>query len=216
MLISFIMALLFLFNPSNSLRNEINSFLKKNLSSYKDFEYEIIQMPENFKEVTIEKTSDFSVNGGLAYIPVKVVTNGNRQTRSFITIRLKLFEKVLVASKDILQRENLNKDDFQLKKVDITKIRGNPILSFDSLNSYRSKISMKSGDVLIKEFVEEKPIINSGDVVTAIYTTGPVTISTEAISKQDGCKGETITIVTRDKKQFKAKVIDSKHVNIIE
>jgi flagella basal body P-ring formation protein FlgA len=216
MLISFIMALLFLFNPSNSLKEEINSFLKKNLSSYKDFEYEIVQMPENFKEVTIEKTNDFSVNGSLAYIPVKVVTIGNRQTRSFITIRLKLFEKVLVASKDIAQRENLTKDDFRLKKVDITQVRGNPVLSFDSLSLYRSKISIKSGDILIKELIEEKPIINAGDVVTASYTNGTVTVSTEAFSKQDGCKGETITIVTRDKKQFKAKVIDSKHVNIIE
>ncbi len=216
MFFSLIIALLMTFNPGNALKKQIHDFLKKNLVDYKQFEFQIVQMPENYIKVIIEKSDDFKISGNLAYIPVRVVSSADRQTRSFITIRLKLYKEVLVAVKNLKPKEDLSKDEFQFKNVDVTQVRGTPVLSFDKITSFRSKINIKKGDVLIKECIEEKPIINPGDVVTASYSTGNVTVSTQAISKQEGCKGQVITILTRDKRYFKAKVLDSQHVNIIE
>jgi flagella basal body P-ring formation protein FlgA len=212
-----------LFNPArttgeqaNSLKNEVYAYLKNNLKDYKEFEYEILQMPDKYKKALIEKSNGLNISGNLAYIPVRIVTANNREAKTIITVRLKLFQDVLVAAKAIKQKENLTQGDFEFKKVDVTQVRGTPAVTFKGIDSFRSKMNIKAGDVLTMEEVEEKPVIVPGDLVTASYAKGSVIVSTDAISKQEGTPGEVITIITKDKRQFKARVIDSQHVNIIE
>lgn len=211
-----LIALSILFNQGNSLKKDVDEYLKKNLINYKDFEYEIIQMPENYKKAIIEKSNGLNMIGNLAYIPVRIVTTDDREAKAIITVRLKLFQNILFAARAIKQKENLSPADFELKKVDVTQVRGIPISSIKGIESFRSKINLKAGDVLIKEVIEERPVVVPGDLVTASYSNGTVIVSTDAVSKQEGTPGEVITIITKDKKQFRAKVIDSMHVNIIE
>ena len=100
--------------------------------------------------------------------------------------------------------------------MDITKILGSPLTSLTGIELYRSKTFLKPGDAITKENIELKPVINPGDRVEAEYRTGSVSISFEAFSRQEGIPGETISIITRDKKLFKARVVNSQIVNIIE
>ena len=203
-------------HTGGSLKSELDEYLKKNFSGYKEFQYEIVEMPENFKKASILKTNELNVSGNLAYVPVKVVTDDNRVTKTFITIRLKLFQEVLVAVKPIKSRETLTAGDFQLEKVDVTQVRGSAVKTLKGIETLRSKISLRTGDVLVKEAVEAKPIINVGDQVNASVSSGSVYVSTEATARQEGLRGDIIQIITKDKKLFKAKIIDSKNVLIIE
>ena len=41
-------------------------------------------------------------------------------------------------------------------------------------------------------------------------------VTFDAFSRQDGIPGGVITIISKDKKQYKAKVVDSHNVTIIE
>ncbi len=203
-------------HTGGSLKSELDEYLKKNFSGYKEFQYEIVEMPENFKKASILKTNELNVSGNLAYVPVKVVTDDNRVTKTFITIRLKLFQEVLVAVKPIKSRETLTAGDFQLEKVDVTQVRGSAVKTLKGIETLRSKVSLRTGDVLVKEAVEAKPIINVGDQVNASVSSGSVYVSTEATARQEGLRGDIIQIITKDKKLFKAKIIDSKNVLIIE
>ncbi len=203
-------------HAENPVKSQLDVYLKKNLTSYKDFQYEIVQMPANIEKAEIIKTNDFNVNGNMAYIPLKIITKDKRTTKSFITIRLKLYQDVLVAVKPIKFREHLVQGDFQLEKKDITQIRGNAVETFKGLDALRSKVNLKQGDILIQEAVEQIPVINVGDLLKASVTSGNVFVSTEAIARQEGRPGEIIQIITKDKKLFKAKVIDSHNVLIIE
>ena len=203
-------------HTGGSLKSELDEYLKKNFSGYKEFQYEIVEMPENFKKASILKTNELNVSGNLAYVPVKVVTDDNRVTKTFITIRLKLFQEVLVAAKPIKSRETLTAGDFQLEKVDVTQVRGSAVKTLKGIETLRSKISLRAGDVLVKEAVEAKPIINVGDQVNASVSSGSVYVSTEATARQEGLRGDIIQIITKNKKLFKAKIIDSKNVLIIE
>ena len=203
-------------HSGNSLKSQLDEYLKKNLTSYKDFKYEIVQIPTNYKHAEILKTNEFNVSGNLAYIPVKVIKEDKRITRSFITVRLKLFKNVLVAVKQINFKEHLAPADFRLEKKDITQIRGQAIESLKDIQNLRSKITIRSGDVLIRQSVETIPVINVGDVVKASLTSGSVYISTQATARQEGRPGDIIQIITKDKKLFKAKVINSHNVLIVE
>lgn len=201
-------------HTGNTLKSQLDEYLKKNLTAYKDFKYEIVQMPQKFIHAEILKTNDFNINGNMAYIPVEVTMPGNRVAKSIISIRLKLFKNVLVAVKQINYKERLVQSDFNIEKKDITQIRGNAVDSLKNIESFRSKITIKPGDVLVMQAIETIPVINAGDKVKASLISGSVYISTEATARQEGRPGDIIQIVTKDKKIFKAKVIDSQNVLI--
>ncbi len=202
--------------PAGSFKSELDSYLKKNLTGYDDYKYEILQMPADYKKMEIISKDDFNMSGNMIYLPVRMTGKDGRISRTILSIRLKLYKKIYVAVKTIQRDENLFATDFELKKFDVTRLNSKPVISLKDLSLYRSSNFMNAGDALTKDDLELKPVILAGDPVDAEYKYGSVFISFEAISRQDGAPGETITIITKNKKLFKAKVIDSHDVNIIE
>jgi flagella basal body P-ring formation protein FlgA len=204
------------FNTNNSFKGELDNYLKKNLTEYQDYKYEIIQLPSSYKEIELLKPNDFNLSGNMIYVPVQIIDKNGRKFRSILSVKLKLYKNVLVAVKKINRKTDLKENDFTYKKEDITRIKGFPVYSIKGINLLRSKVLIKPGDVLIKQMTEKIPVIKIGDVLNAKYISGSVVISLKVFSRQEGTTGGIITVITSDKKLFKAKIIDSKNVIIIE
>ena len=204
------------FNSNNSFKGELDNYLKKNLSEYQDYKYEIMQLPSSYKEIELLKPNDFNLSGNMIYVPVQVIDKSGRKFRSILSVKLKLYKNVLVSVKKINRKADLSENDFEYKKEDITRIKGTPVYSINGIKLLRSKVMIKPGDILIKQMTEKIPVINIGDVLNARYVTGNVIVSLKVFSRQEGITGGIITVITSDKKLFKAKVIDSKNVIIIE
>jgi flagella basal body P-ring formation protein FlgA len=64
--------------------------------------------------------------------------------------------------------------------------------------------------------IELLPAVYSGDKLIARIRYGNVVVSTDAYARNDGTIGEVIKIRTKNNKQFKAEILDSKNVKIIE
>jgi len=214
----FILILLFslIFNPNeDELKQEVQNYLQKNLS-YEKFEFEIISKPKIEKEeIKIDEKRELRLAGNLAYVPVNLVLKNN-STQSYLTIRLKLYKQVLVTKENIKKGSELLQNQFEKKLFDVSSLRGKAISDFEKLNGLKSKFNLKKNEVLTENDVEQIPILKSGDKVLAILQKGSVVISFDAIAKQSGSIGDLIRIISSDKKQFKAKVIDNLSVSIIE
>ena len=213
-IILFILSLVI--NSNSSFKTELENYLNKNLAGYRDYKYEIMQLPESYKKIELLKPDDFNLSGNMIYIPVQVVDKSGRIFRSILSVRLKLYKNVLVAVKQISRKENLSEGDFVLKKEDVTRINGTPVYSLQGVSSLRSTVMIKPGDIVVKQMLEQIPVVKIGDELNAQYISGNVIVSTDVFARQDGVVGETITVITKDKKLFKVKVIDSKNVIIIE
>ncbi len=214
MIFSFIISLsLFLFS-GGSLNQAVDNYLKEKLSSYDKYEFEIMNYPDG--NVTLEDDPGFKISGNFIYIPVDVVYKNSTESRTYLTIKVKLFKNVLVASENISAKELLDTSDVLIQLKDVTNFRGNPLSSLNEISGVRSKIFIKRGSVLSSEFIEPEPVVKNGDKVTAISKAGNVIVSTKAEAKQEGITGEVIRIVTKDKKQLKAKIIDSQNVLITD
>jgi flagella basal body P-ring formation protein FlgA len=206
----------FFIHNGDSLKTDVDNYLKKNLSKYESFDYKVLEIPSDFKQIEIIENKDFNLCGNLVYIPVNIVTKSGRAVKSIVRVRVKLYKSILVTARRIERNKNLNVSDVVLRKTDITEIQGSFRTNANGIESFRTKILLKQGDPVIEENIEPKPIILTGDKIEAKLTSGSVLISFDAFSKQDGIPGGTITIMSKDKKQYKAKVIDSVNVNVIE
>ena len=86
----------------------------------------------------------------------------------------------------------------------------------EDLKLLRNKSFLNKGEILTTDEVEHLPVLFSGDEVTAVKTFGSVTVTVQALAREDGCIGEKIKIKTIDNKQFTAKVINRYKVYIEE
>ena len=216
MVYAFLILLTFFSKPNENLKKTINDYLKNNLKQYDKYEYTIVKVPTFEGKYEIRNETKINLSNSFAYIPIKITRTNSNIVQTYITVRLKLFKTICIAKDAIEPGQALSENDVELKLVNVTDLRGTPIESIDELNGLRSKVKIAPGSILIKELLDEIPVINKGDHITASAIAGNVKISTDAEAKQDGIIGDVIYIVTKDKKQFKAKIIDSNNVIIIE
>lgn len=215
-MIVFVYSILFLFGLSgDDLQNQVSDYLLTRFKDYESVEFEILKQPAGYSSVEIMTGKNIKTSGNLAYIPVKLIKN-NREAQSYITVRLKLLKNILVSVRDIKRKEKFNRSDFEFSTENIAGIESKLVTDVNGLTSFRSKKNLKKGSILTETDIEELPVINVGDKVKANIVEGNVIIQTDAVSKQEGAIGDIITITTAENKKFKAKIVNSNNVIIVE
>lgn len=216
-MINFIIGILLFIMPSTkSIERQVQEYLNLKLNNYESFEFELMNEREKFSAITIRSSEEFVTSGSMGYIPVKIIRDDNSEVNSILSVKIKIFAEVLAAINSIDSKSELNPAGFEYKLMDITSLRGEPITDLLVISSLRAKGFIKAGSVLIEEKTETIPAVYSGDKVKANIRYGNVLLSTEAYARNDGSIGDVIKIRTKNKKQFRAKIINSKNVNIIE
>ncbi len=215
MLMLFIYILSFI-TSVNELPREIKNRLEQEFSNYSRVEYEVIKAPKELNNIYFNENDDINVIGSSAYIPIYVFDKRGNKKRTTISVRVKIYEKVYISTKDIAKRDPINVSDFKLVEKDITALRGKIVTSLGDVIGARANRSIRKGDILTSESIERMPVIYPGDRVTAASIVGNVLISFNAISRQEGSIGDIIRIRTKDNDIYKAEVIDYKNVLIIE
>lgn len=201
-------------HSNSELNSKVDTFLKQKLDGYSKYSFTILNEPKNYKAIHIIDNRNISIERPIVYLPVEVV-NENKSYRSYVSIKIAAYKKVLVANRKIDKGEILTNSDFNTVEENIFKLRGNPVLTLNE-DSLIAKTYLTEGTVLIKEIVDRLPIIRRGDKITAFVKAGNVVISTDAFAKQDGAKNDIISIVSKAHKMYKAEVKSKNEVNIIE
>lgn len=216
-MLSLFLFLIALFATGDDLNHQVNDYLRKHLGAEVKYEFEIIKAPDNYLKIEVLPQKNMNIQGGIAYIPVSVIRQNNRKANSVLSVKLKIMKEVLVSVAAIGRKEDLNENLFELRMVDIVNVRGKPIRSPEAVKKFRSRVTINPETILTEDMIEPIPEILVGNRVTAFVANGNVLVSLTAVSRQEGSSGETISIVTtNDNRHFKAKIIDSQNVLIIQ
>jgi flagella basal body P-ring formation protein FlgA len=195
----------------------LSKFLEANLKDYERIEYTIIS-PSDIQSdyYKLDNSRELKVNGPFAYVPIKqYLTNGNTKN-SVLTLKLRIFKKVLVANRNLSRRENLRSEDFRIIEQEISTLRYSPINSSLPLSSYRASTKIDENSIVQKNMIEKIPEIEIGDRVEAIFSKSSVNVSFKVTARSSGGNGSIIKVKRDDKKIFKARVINNSTVQIIE
>lgn len=210
-----IYSLLPFFN-SIGIETEIDKYLKEKLSSYESYTYEILAAPQAGKNeaVEIDRNGEFKISGSIAYVPA-VIKEAGRERKAYISLRIKLFQKVYAASHKISKGDVLNKNDFREQTSEVTGIKGEPLVDISSISKARCRLPLREGDILTKESVERTPTLFRGAKVAAYLQKGNVVVTMDAELREDGCEGDAVRVLANNK-IFKAVIIDENSVKITE
>ena len=190
-----------------SFEENVLQFIEKEYPEYDKVEIQFIKDFLPGEKITLDYTRKIILGKGTAIVPVIAVKN-NKTSATIISVKLRLYKKTLIALRDFSRKDILQNSWFEEKITDITFLNGNTVSSKTGLNRYRAKSTIKKGDILLEETIENIPLVNSGDKVLAEVRNGSVIITTEATARQTGYRGDIIEIVAFENRIIKAKVFD--------
>jgi len=206
----------FLFPQNNSLDAQLKVLLNEKLHNYVKYEYQIVQEPRNYSRIEINNDKQTRLSKNYLYVPVKIYNSKNIPSGSLLTVRVKLYQNVLVASAGIRRNENLSGGMFEVKTEEVSMYDGKTLEPDCDLTNFRSKAVLKEGAILLKDMIEPVPIISKGDKII-LHTGGlGVDVSIDAVARQEGCAGDVISVYASGSKLYKGKIIDKSNLTLVE
>lgn len=152
---------------------------------------------------------------GLFTILVTIERDDMPSLRGQIRMRIKRFAEVLVATDRITRHALLGSNNFELKRMNVTSLRQQPVRSFERIADHRSKRMLRKGDILTTGAVEPVPDIDVGEEVTITYSDHWGTITVPGRVMQTGWAGKKIRVKNKASgKIVLARVVDSKSVAV--
>ncbi|KAB2837403.1 MAG: flagellar basal body P-ring formation protein FlgA, partial [Melioribacteraceae bacterium] len=143
------------------------------------------------------------------------LTNDNI-SQSIVTLKINLYDEVFTSVRKIKRGEIISQNDFSVCEKEITHLRNNAVDISKMLNNVQASVNIGENMILQENMIEKLPDVKAGDKVFAFSNVGTVTVTFPVTVREDGRTGETIRVLRDDKLIFKAVVIDSKNVKIIE
>ena len=136
--------------------------------------------------------------------------------RVFVTVKIHVFDSVYVTKKNINQYQNFDRDNIEKRWQEITGFEQQVVHQESEIIEKRAIRYISEGKQITLNNIENLPIIKSGQSITIISKVNSVIISATGIAKEDGKKGEIISIEnSASGAKLKGRVIDYGKVEII-
>jgi len=198
---------------------DIDSYLSKEFKEYNHFTYEVNSIPTYVESIDspkllIDNDRRLRVKKEFVYLPVKIKVDSDRFIKSIVTLKVKLYQNVVIASRDIKSGESLNRSDFIVVEKNVTRFNSELITDFEQLNQATASRNINKEAVVTYNMVKSKPLIERGDRLNASLLNGTVQITFPATAREEGFLGKKIKVVRDDRRIFFGKVIDSENVII--
>jgi flagella basal body P-ring formation protein FlgA len=205
----------FVLSPGEKLKEDITSALMRTYSGYKSIEIEFTKSLNDFDSAALSSSKSISVNNNIALVPILIKKRGVT-IEKYISVRIKLLKDVYVCIREVDRNSQLKQEDCMIETVDIALFKKKPVEISAQIAAFMSRSNLRPGQILFYENLLRVPVVKNGDRITAEYNLNGVTVSFEAVARQNGAEGDCIFIMSPDNKQFKAKIINYSTVEVME
>jgi flagella basal body P-ring formation protein FlgA len=205
------------------IRNEINNKIIKEYPNLTDKDISIIiknkeifdELPNNADSFEIDLTKIKTVLGNTV-INLKM-WDKKKQFLDQKTVLLKVVAKTnfVAAARNIKAGEIITEEVLTTVYNDIYGKPKSCFFNKDELLGKQAKNFIAKNSLITDYAICNRPIINQGDKVTIIGTSGKIKLEFEGQALNNGAAGEKITVKSyKYNKKFKGEVIDSQNVKV--
>jgi len=175
----------------------------------------IILKHGSFNSFEIAADKRFKFDNGYGYIPIYINSKAITKKDSYITVKLKLYKKVLVAEENININKKLTPSMFNYVEKNIETLFSKPVEGLFKLTNTLAKRKIKKGMILQEDMIKKVPVIQRGSIVTAYKINGNVEITFKAKARNDASIGDKINLVA-NRRIYKGIVVNKNYIKIIE
>lgn len=140
---------------------------------------------------------DLSLNGNgraLGKVQVRVQCTGDRAWTKYIPAEIRVYEAVLVASRNLNRGTLLDDSHFSLQEMDISQLRRTPLFAGEDAIGKELKYSLTAGSPLSLESLQLPKVVQRGDMVQLVAETESLQVRQQAEALEDGEVGKVIDV----------------------
>ncbi len=195
------------------IRNNITDTTKEILVEFRNIPSRItVPCDEYSLRIVDEIGSAFKGNISL---PIEIICGRNLYRRLIVSVKIRTFENVLVASTFINRNETVLNDKITFKKIETTTLPNDVIKESSELNGKRTRRIINEGSILFGSSLENQPAVKRHNILDLVVNTRYVKITTKVIAKEDADINEIISVEEiGSRKKLKAVVLNNKTVEI--
>jgi len=172
-------------------------------------------MPKSYSRLEINNEKEFRIKKNYGYVPIAIYSSNNSISSSLLTVKLKSYKEVLVSQSKIERNVKLSPEMFIARIENVSSVEGTPFETLDGMDLFRSRTVIREGSILIKEMVEQMPIVKIGDKMKMHSGGNGVDVTVDVVSRQEGVVGGIISVQSGST-IYKAKIIDKNNLKLEE
>ena len=166
--------------------------------------------PDRNMSISVQPADARNELKGKTIFFVTIYDNNKKQNRFPVTADIRLYAKVVVNITRLNRYVTVEREDLSIEKREITNLRRPPYTNFDDVVGKRTTRVLRAGTILTANEVEDPPLVNKGDILTAILEDKNLQISLRAKALSEGWLGDTIVVKMIDSTQrYRVKIYDA-------
>jgi flagella basal body P-ring formation protein FlgA len=115
--------------------------------------------------------------------------------------------KIAVPARAIERGETIASGDVEMKRVPVSRVRGDVALSREALAGMAAKRDLPAGQPVRERYIEPPRLVRRNELVTIVYETPGLTLKAQGRAKADGGKGAVVHVLnTRSNRTIQAVV----------
>ncbi len=116
----------------------------------------------------------------------------------WVNAEVAVIRKVLVATRPIRRKENIDSDAFSLETISQTVLAQQYLENSDAIVGKRASRTIGQAVPITTDMLEDAPIVRRGDLVMLVVETEEMRIAMAGRAKEDGFLGRPLAVVTAD------------------
>lgn len=151
--------------------------------------------------------------GATRRVIVRASVDGKACGRTDVSLRVRRMVRVAVASATILKDQTLTADRVRFEERDQAVLPEDSFLEGSPLDGLLALRAIAAGTPITRRMADQPAIIHRGDTVNVRVRTGGIEIGVPVVAMEDGRpEGWLRVLNTQSKREFRARVVDSKTV----
>lgn len=147
---------------------------------------------------------------------VELVVDGQSAQQIMMQAQISVYREAVVAVNPVPARSIIDLSDIELRKIDISTVRGKTLDSVDDVAGMCSTVFVQPGQVIIARNLTKPILVRRNETISLIASKPGFVIRTTGIAQSDGRRGEVIRVLNpSSRKILEAEVTGPQRARVI-
>ncbi len=152
---------------------------------------------------------------GRVKVGVDLLVDGKARFRKTVTFNVRLFERTVVATRDISRNDRFSSRNVATRRVELERWPPRQMTDIKRVLGRTAARPIAADTPLMPAMIISPPIIKRGDVVKIVYRSRCLEITASGVARQDGAEGDIIAVENlSSRKRLEGRIIDDNTVLI--
>ena len=152
---------------------------------------------------------------GRTVISLQLFVDGELVKKTWVHADISVMADVVKVVRPLGKNQKIEGADMAVVRSDLADLSSDTIRSAEEALGSRTTQMIYPNTILKAGMISLAPLVNRGDIVKIVANVGPMTITATGKVKQQGCKGEMISVINTDSNRvISARVIGPSAVEV--